>query len=295
MCSFVQPARRCAVLAACVVSLFGVVTSCDDELDYPPMVVPSSQHQPNMSIAEFKSKYWQDGVNYVDTVTDDVVIHGWVTSSDQDGNVYKKLYIQDESGMGLTIAVNQSSLFEKYRIGQDVVLPLQGYYVGKYNGQQELGFPDTANFTSHATWRMTFMSQQMWESIVELNEFFNPSRLDTLVISIGDLADKTNASTLMKYQGALVRINGVTFKDADGKSTFAVGDNSTNRNVVDAAGRELVVRSSNHAVFATLPLPQGRVDVVGLLDLYTYTNNAAGVWQLTLRSIGDVITGAAQP
>ena len=114
--------------------------ACSDEFDQPPMVIPTAEHTPNMTIAEFKAKYWQDAVNYIDTVKEDIVIHGWVTSSDESGNIYKSLYISDGTA-GINISINQNSLYNKYRLGQEVVIPMKGYFVGKYNGQQQLGYP----------------------------------------------------------------------------------------------------------------------------------------------------------
>ena len=272
------------------VLFLSLFASCSNEFDTPPMVLPTAEHTPNMTIADFKAMFWRDEVNYVDSVNEDIIIHGWVTSSDEPGNIYRKLYIQDESGTGLTIAINQSGLYEKYRVGQDLVISLRGCYFGKYNGQQELGFPDTLNYRKYKTWRMSYMAQPMWESMVEFNGFFNPDKVDTIVVSLGDLANKTDAANLMKYQGALVRVNGVTFKEADGRATFALaGENYTSRTLVDAGGRRLVVRTNNHADFSLKVLPAGPVDVVGLLDLYTYSTNADGTWQLSLRSIDDVI------
>lgn len=272
------------------VLFLSLVVSCSNEFEYPPMVLPVAEHTPNMTIADFKASFWREEVNYIDSVTDDIVIHGWVTSSDESGNIYKKLYLQDESGVGLTVAINQGGLYEKYRIGQELVLNLRGSFVGKYNGQQELGFPDTANYRQRGTWRMNFMSQPMWESMVELNGLFKPAAVDTMVINLDDLADKRTALNLMRLQGTLVRINGLTFREADGKTVFAPAESSyTNRTLADANGRTLIVRTNNHADFSSTPLPDGVVDVVGLLDFFTYTSNASGVWQLSLRSINDVI------
>ena len=80
------------------------ITDVTDLINYlltGEMAGPEAIHSPNMTIAEFKAKHWQDARNYVDTVTENEVIHGWVTSSDQSGNIYKTLYITDESGAGL--------------------------------------------------------------------------------------------------------------------------------------------------------------------------------------------------
>ena len=259
--------------------------ACSDEFDQPPMVIPTAQHHANMTIAEFKAKHWQDDRNYIDTVKEDEIIHGWVTSSDESGNVYKSLYIMDESGYGLSISINQNSLYNNYRIGQEIVLPMKGYFVGKYNGQQQLGYPQW--YASGNAWEATFLPQAMWESLVEINGLPDLSKVDTLEVSISEFQGKTDPETLMKYQGRLVRLNGVTFDDADGKTPFSESGSSTNRNITDSEGLSLTVRNSNYADFRADILPDGEVDVVGLLGSYGTT------WQLVLRSASDVIGGGS--
>ncbi|MBQ6079584.1 MAG: choice-of-anchor J domain-containing protein [Muribaculaceae bacterium] len=260
--------------------------ACSDEFDQPPMVIPTAEHHANMTIAEFKAKHWQDDRNYIDTVKEDEIIHGWVTSSDESGNIYKCLYIMDESGVGLPISINQNSLFNNYRIGQEIVLPMKGYFVGKYNGQQQLGYPQW--YASGNAWEATFLPQAMWESLVEINGLPDLSKIDTLDVSLGDFVNKTDAETLMKYQGRLVRLNGVTFTEANGETTYSEASSSTNRTLEDANHNTITVRNSNYADFRAEILPEGEVDVIGLLGSYGTT------WQLVLRSSADVI-GGGQP
>ena len=57
-----------------------LMTACHEEFDQPPVYIPIADAVPNMTIAEFKAKHWQESANYVDTVTEDEVIHGWVTA-----------------------------------------------------------------------------------------------------------------------------------------------------------------------------------------------------------------------
>ena len=255
--------------------------ACNDEFDQPPMVIPTAQHTANITIAEFKAKHWQDATNYIDTIKEDEVIHGWVTSSDESGNIYKCLYIMDESGAGLAISINQNSLFNNYRLGQEIVLPMKGYFIGKYNGMQQLGYPEPYK----DAWEATFLPQAIWEDLVELNGLPDVSKIDTLEITIDEL--KNDAESKLKYQGRLVRINGVKF--SEGGSVFAEvptpeGKNgSTNRNITDEDGNSLIVRNSGYADFRGEILPEKVVDIVGLLGLYGTT------WQLYLRDIDDVV------
>ncbi|MBQ9554597.1 MAG: choice-of-anchor J domain-containing protein [Muribaculaceae bacterium] len=266
--------------------------ACSDEFDQPPMIVPTAEHTANMTIAEFKAKHWQDAVNYIDTVTEDEIIHGWVTSSDESGNIYKSLYITDESGAGLSISINQNSLYNNYRIGQEIVIPLKGYFVGKYNGQQQLGYPQW--YAARSVWEATFLPQAMWESMVEINGLPDPSKVQPVDVSISDFQGKTDGETLMKYQGKLVRISGVHFVDANGVLTYANSDATTNRTVADEDGNQLVVRNSNYADFRSEILPDGTVDIVGLLSFYATSQNSSGTWQFYLRDINDVIGGGGK-
>ena len=262
--------------------------ACSDEFDQPPMVIPTAEHTPNMTIAEFKAKYWQDAVNYIDTVKEDIVIHGWVTSSDESGNIYKSLYISDGTA-GINISINQNSLYNNYRIGQEIVIPMKDYFVGKYNGQQQLGYP--AWYASGSVWEATFLPQAMWEEMVEINGLPNLSKVDTVEVSISDFQGKYDSETLLKYQGKLVRISGVHFTEANGKITYAESSATTNRTVADEDGNQLVVRNSNYADFRADTLPDGTVDIVGLLSFYATRQNSSGTWQFYLRSIDDVIGG----
>ena len=265
--------------------------ACSDEFDQPPMVIPTAEHTPNMTIADFKAKYWQDAVNYIDTVKEDIVIHGWVTSSDESGNIYKSLYISDGTA-GINISINQNSLYNNYRIGQEIVIPMKDYFVGKYNGQQQLGYP--AWYASGSVWEATFLPQAMWESMVEINGLPNLSKVDTLDVSISDFQGKTDAETLLKYQGKLVRISGVHFTEANGTLTYAEASATTNRNVADGDCDLLVVGKSNYADFRADVLPEGTVDIVGLLSFYATRQNSSGTWQFYLRSADDVIGGGGK-
>ena len=246
------------------------------------MAGPEAIHSPNMTIAEFKAKHWQDARNYVDTVTEDEVIHGWITSSDKSGNIYKSLYITDESGAGLTISVNQKDMYYDYPLGQEVVLPMQGYYVGKYNGQQVIGYPEW--YAAGNAWEATFMPQSLWESLVELNDWPDPERdeVQPVTINLSEIVDKYDAETLLKYQSMLVRLEDVTFVDANGLTPYSESSSATNRMIKDKDGNLLIVRTSNYADFASVPLPTEKVDLVGLLSTHGYT------WQLSLRDINDV-------
>ena len=107
-------------------------TSCDDNWDTPPMVAPVATIEANTSIEELKTKYWQEANNCVDTIgykedgKTHYIIKGRVVSSDESGNIYKNLVIQDtyseagETPSCITFSINANSLYASYRPGQEV-------------------------------------------------------------------------------------------------------------------------------------------------------------------------------
>ena len=252
--------------------------ACSDEFDQPPMVIPTAEHTPNMTIAEFKAKHWQDDRNYIDTIKDDEVIHGWITSSDEEGNIYKQLYISDGTA-GLTVSIDQSSIYTKYRIGQEVVIPMKGYFIGKFNGLLCLGVPYW--YAAQGVWESNRMPMEMWDAMAEINGLPDVSKVDTTVIELSEIKGSDKA-TLLKYMSRLVRINGVTF--TDGGKPFSAAENSTDREIKDEAGNTIMVSNSNYASFRANLLPEGTVDIVGQLS---YT--ASKGFFLLLRDENDVI------
>lgn len=267
------------------------VTSCHEEFDQPPVYVPVADAVPNMTIAEFKAKHWQESTNYVDTVTEDEVIHGWVTANDESNNIYKTIYISDGTA-GISISISQNELYKKYRIGQEIVLPMKGHYVGKTTGQMYIAAPYyyINKNTGDSTLECLNMPSKEMDSLAQFNQWPDLSKVDTVDISISDLDGKFDTENLIKYQGKLVRIRDVEFVNADGSTTFAdilSTSSSTDREIVDMDGKTLLLRNSKSADFADQVMPLGRFDVVGVLGFYQIPSKT--VWQMYLRTASDVM------
>lgn len=264
-------------------------TSCDDNWDTPPMVAPVATIEANTSIEELKTKYWQEANNCVDTIgyKDDgkthYIIKGRVVSSDESGNIYKNLVIQDtyseagETPSCITFSINANSLYASYRPGQEVVIDATDMYIGKYSGLQQFGLPEYSNSFG---WQTTFMPLEFFKQHAQLNGFPEPEKIDTLrVPSIASLP--TDAAGIRKYQSQLVRFDGVKFVNG-GKETFASYQTTVSQNLTDG-NSTIAVRTSGYSNFYYETLPEGEISVVGILG---YFNNS---WQLTLRSLSDCI------
>lgn len=262
-----------------------VMVGCADNFDRPPIVEPvaANADKVNTTIYDLKFKYWDDARNYIDTIGqteagEDIIIKGRVVSSDETGNIYKSLVIQDETA-ALALSINQNSLYTTYRIGQEVVINATGMYIGKYNGLQQLGYPEW--YAQGNAWEATFMAPELFQEHAEMNGFPKVSEIDTLVVSLGSLP--ADPAGLCQWQSQLVRLDDVMFTEADGKVVFAEDDASSNRTLQDLNGNTIIVRNSNYADFRSEKLPIGTGSVVGILSYY------GTAWQLLLRSAEDCI------
>ncbi len=272
-----KPLKSYLAWVAVTLAVAGATTACQDDIDDPVIDAPVAKDQPNTSILELKTKYWDDATNYIDTIgtRDDgshYVISGRVISSDEAGNVFKSLVIQDGTA-ALSLSINSYNLYLKYRRGQEIVLDVTGMYIGKYNGLVQLGQPEW--YENGNAWEASFMSTQYFEAHAQPNGFPDVSKLDTLVVnSFSELP--SNPAGLIKWQSQLVRFNNVSFVNG-GKATFAEHKTTVNQSLVDADGSSINVRTSGYSNFWNKTLPEGRGDVVAILSYYGTSG-----WQLIL-------------
>ncbi len=278
-------------LAALIFASLGI-TSCDDNWDTPPLTGPVATIEANTSIANLKEAYWKADANCVDTIgylipetKTHYIIKGRVISSDESGNIYKNLVIQDTYvdpanpnavPSSITLSINASSLYTSYRYGQEVVIDATDMYIGKYSGLQQFGLPE---YSSSYGWQTTFMPLEFFKQHAQLNGLPQPEKVDTIVTTIGALP--TDDEGIRKYQSQLVRFDGVHFVNG-GKATWAEYQKTTSQSLTDG-NASINVRTSGYSDFYWETLPEGEISIVGILG---YFNNA---WQLTLRSEVDCI------
>lgn len=253
--------------------------ACQDDFDTPAIEVPAATIEANITIADLKERFWSDETNYADSIYDPedenhrFVIAGRVVSSDEASNVFKSLVIQDETA-AIAISINSYNLYLNYRVGQEIVLDLTGMHIGKYNGLQQLGRPEW--YANGNAWEVTFMSPEFFAAHAQLNGLPKRELIDTVKVANFGLLTP-NPENLRRYQSQLVRLQNVRFEDA-GKELFSEYHSSgVNRNLVDRAGQTLAVRTSGYSTFWNTTLPEGNLDVVGILSYYGTTG-----WQLIL-------------
>ncbi|MBR1926332.1 MAG: hypothetical protein IJ840_01050 [Bacteroidales bacterium] len=88
-------------------------------------------------VADLKAMYQGKPVH----IDQDIVIGGQVISSDASGNIYRSLYIQDDSG-AIEVKIGNSGLYNDYKVGQMLYVKCQGLVLGNYGGMLQIGLED---------------------------------------------------------------------------------------------------------------------------------------------------------
>ncbi len=265
---------------ASLLLLSGVFTACEEEIACPPMYIPHATITANTEIADLKTNYWSNDRNFAKFIDDDIIVRGRIVSSDATGNIYKSLVIQSETdSVALAFSINESDLYEKYKIGQELVVNLNGAYIGKYNGLLQIGEAEEYN----GGLETTFMELEKFQSMAQVDGLPDIAAIDTIAADISELNKlKNSAEGLRKWQSRLVKFENVSF-EGGGSLPFSESTQSTNRYILDENGNKLLVRNSSYASFHAQTMPAGTGTVVGILSFYSQD------WQLLLRDVTDCI------
>ena len=200
-------------------------------------------------------------------ITQDQVLKAVITGNDESGNIFKKIYLQDETG-AIEMEVDQSSVYNYYPVGQTVYVDLNGLSISVYGDEQQLGHPE--GYLYRTPW-------EDFEKHVSKDGWANPENAKPVVID--DISTINAAPDNYKFK--LVQFTGVTFQNG-GKGIFAPEDGYGEENITDSHGNTIMIRTSNYASFAGNKLPEGKGNVTGILGRFR------GTWQLTLRTANDV-------
>lgn len=234
----------------------GFMTSCvhDDDYDTPdtsidPVEIDSINVIPiGVLIGGAPAQGFQtfkDSIHYTS---------GYVVSSDEAGNFYQEMVIQDKPEnptAGLKILLSVSPLFTNYEIGRKIYVKLDGFTFGTNDGIPTMGIPN-GKFLAKAP--ASFESK-----------IIRSTELASIVPLPVSLADAKN------HQGVLVKIDSVEFITADKDKTFAsdAGDGFDGERKLEDCGDssvdDFIFSTSNFADFKSLRLPKGSGSITGII------------------------------
>ncbi len=251
-----------------IIALSSVFASCELEYDAPPLNVPTyTGTAANISLLELKTKYASATAAKPDTITEDLVVKAYINSTDDGGNIYKTVYIQDSTA-AFAFLVDQSGVGGTYRVGQEVYINLKGLVVAPYGGELQLGYPGA--YLNRTPW------VKFQEHVLKNNW---PAASNISVVETADISSLNSNVAFNTFR--VVKLTGVTFTEG-GTKTYAEPSGYGSRELKDANGNTIVVRTSNYATFAKDTIPTGKGTVYGVLGRYN------SGWQLLLRTANDV-------
>ena len=242
------------------------VNCIDQDFDEPPIGGEDPNLAPTMTIGELKAMHNAGQDNDPIVLAGDDIIKGVCNSSDESGNIFKQISIQDETG-GILIRIDRADSYTEFAPGRNIFVKLKDLALGDFNGTYQLG-----KISSDGTGTDRIPDALVDEHIIP-GKYNQP--LVPKVKTIPEL-------DLEVDQNTLVTLNNVEFVDFN--TTYGiVGNGSTqNRTIRDCNNNEITMRNSDFATFAGEPSPTGQVNMKGIFSVFGSTK------QFTIRSLDDV-------
>ena len=221
-----------------------------------------------------------------DIIKEDYIVEAYVSSSDESGNIYKMMFLQDKPEnptQGIEIDIDGGNQYLDYPTGSLVRINLKGLIVQGINGNIKVGSFDpnypigriNPNKVSNYIARVCDGQKAVVTAIKPLE--FN---------SIAD-ALKNGA-----HINQLVKIKNVQFEEPELTKTFADESATGDRYITDKKAGRLDLRFSNYATFAKSPISPKYAksgEIVLLLSRFTSSSNATIFTdQAYIRNLDDI-------
>ena len=253
-----------------IIAIFAalLMQGCDLKQDVAPM--PTFIGEANTTIAELLKMHKIGSLDSYDSIPvgSNTVICGYVTTTDEFGNNYKYINIQDETG-AIQIKVDNKALYHKYQIGQRIYVKCDGLVLGDYRKLPQLGLwanDQMQPIPNFKTYLYLFPDGA---------PMGGPNPIDmTTIPSANDIP--------ATMYNCLVRLVDATFVEG-GLATFSEPGAATSHDIKMADGSTIVLRTSNYAKFANEILPVGTGNITGILTRY---NNTV---QIVINSPNDLV------
>lgn len=228
-----------------VIGLFTVLAVSCKKYETPPLTYPAKGTA--VTIDSLRQMYQATGPQILGNLD----LYATVTMDENDGNIYKSVYMQDATGALNVRMLNGGGVYA----GDSVRISLNGCYLNQFGGVQQL---DSVN----ADWNIVK---------IEVDRHWTP-----------ELVTIDQITTVKESQ--LVRLENVQFVEWQLNDTYADKENLQNGDVIleDMNGNTIVVRSSGYASFADQQVAQGS----GSINLIVSHFN--GELQMLIRDYSEI-------
>lgn len=226
-------------------------------------------------------------------VNEPLQIKGYVTGNDVTGNIYNEVPIQDENGDAIIIAVSQGGIYGYLPVGTEILVELQGLYVGNYRMQPEIGMPYTNSkgvtslsrmdrFTWHQHFKITGVTKTIEPEIFADGAASSDTDWD-LDSDAGKLGIVKNVS--IKSGSYYDSSAGKSFElvfDADSKFADPTDIGYSVSWYLNELPTSVIIYNSPYSDFAGRTLPQGKFNVTGIMKRYNSS------WEIIIRDENDI-------
>lgn len=196
---------------------------------------------------------------YATQINGGLVISGYVVSSDESGNFYKEIYLQDDPTNpteGIKVMIDRRALHNKYNIGREVFIDISGLYVGEANrgdGVIAIGGGEEND-------ELIAMSEQ--QSIEKVLRSKNTTEIGETKFALDELTSE--------HIGMYVTLKSIHFlAEEHGQPLVAAKDwYDTQRQMiqcVENSTSSFLLETSRFADFSDLPIPSESVSVGGII------------------------------
>lgn len=212
----------------------------------------------------------------------DDVIEAYVVSSDEDGNFFKTISFQTLAkeripAIGFSVPVDASNTYIDYRVGNKVFVKLKDQFTDLFYGGLRIGSLNVSNAGDPTIGRI---SQNDYKNVLNASCTIVDENLLVKKISIEEALDDSKLNTL-------IELTDVEFTEgALGRHYFEETNNvggSTNWNLRDKTGNQIIFRTSSFSSFSDQLVPEGSGTVRGILTKF------GSDYQMVIRSKEDVV------
>lgn len=249
-----------------------VSMSCvkDDDFDTPEINTEEPNVNVNTNIESVKDFY--NGFEPVLITNGDnpLYMEAYVVSSDETGNFYKTLVIQDSPENpqhGISISTESTDMYTLFEPGRKIYVRVDGLYSGEYAGLPTLGVLD-----GEEVGRMSIIEFE--ERVLRSNDV---AELVPNIRTLNGVSD-SDLNTLVAFENVQVSDSDLGEPYANLNNTFSVNRNITNCERT----AEIIMRNSGFADFKNELMPEGNGQLTAVMSKF---NND---FQVFIRSTNDV-------
>lgn len=214
-------------------------------------------------------------------VDQDIVVKGYVTSSDASGNFFREFYMQDaveNATAGIKVVLNQTNSHNQFNVGREVYIRLKGLYIGETrSGDNDVTI---GGFVEDGGTELEAISESQIKQFNHILRSNTSEEIIPLPVKFSNIGDQ--------YLGMLVKVDNVFFDESlTGKTYFdPTRDFDTDRLMKSCEGfdfGEFTLSTSSFANFGGALLPTGGGSIKAIV-----TKNYSRNLRLALNSVEDV-------